>query len=379
MRKKAVLVLADGTIFAGESFGASGETMGEVVFNTSMSGYQEILTDPSYKWQLVTMTYPLIGNYGVNKEDFESRRPQTAGFIIKECSQISSNWRAEQHLEEFLKENNIVGLQGVDTRALTKHIRDTGAQVGIISTEIDDVKSLAAKAHASPGLIGRDLVREVTCQQRYECYEGNWRLGRGYRQVARDKLKWRVAAYDFGIKRNILRQLTSLGCAVTVFPAATPAEELLRFNPDGIFLSNGPGDPAALPYAIANIRKLIGKKPIFGICLGHQLLGLALGYKVFKLKFGHHGGNHPVMNLKTKCIEITAQNHGFGLVAESLVASEVTVTHINLNDGTVEGIEHNTLPCFSVQYHPEASPGPHDSSYLFEKFVKMMPTPGVEC
>ena len=372
----AILALSDGTIFEGESFCAEGETIGEVVFNTSMIGYQEILTDPSYKGQIVTMTYPMIGNYGINEEDVESVKPQAAGFIIKEGSKILSNWRAQKSLDEYLKDYNIVGIQGIDTRALTKHIRDKGAQQGIISTIDFNPGSLIKKAKESPKMIGRDLVKEVTCHEKYHWTEGGWDEKsftthyRGYPEVSNGK-RFKVVAYDCGIKHNILRQLVDAGCDVTVVPAFTSSDKALSLNPDGIFLSNGPGDPDAVPYMAENIRGLIGKKPIFGICLGHQILCLSFGAKTYKLKFGHRGGNHPVMDLTTRKVEITAQNHGFAVDAGSL-PPELELTHINLNDKTVEGVKHKNLPIFSIQYHPEASPVPHDSRYLFSRFVEYM-------
>ncbi len=404
--KKAMLALADGTVFEGTSFGAEGETVGEVVFNTSMSGYQEILTDPSYKGQIVTMTYPLIGNYGVNPEDVESHRPFVEGFIIKEGSVLPSNWRARKSLEEYLKEYGIVGIQGIDTRALTRHIRDHGAQEGVISTVDEDPKSLVAKAKASPGLIGRDLVKEVCCAEPFTWSQGIWEWPAGYQdpraashepRVEKEKAQlslfgsqlahrgsrlFRVVAYDCGIKWNILRQLVSAGCAVRAVPASTTAERVLAMDPDGIFLSNGPGDPEGVPYLIEAVRALIGKKPIFGICLGHQIIGLALGGRTYKLKFGHHGSNHPVKDLTTGKVEITSQNHGFAVDMASFTADpkgqvvgdpeEIVLTHVNLYDHTCEGLMHRRLPLFSVQYHPEASPGPHDANYLFRRFVEMM-------
>jgi carbamoyl-phosphate synthase small subunit len=366
---KALLALADGTVFAGTSFGAPGEAGGEIVFNTSMSGYQEILTDPSYRGQLVVMTYPEIGNVGVNPEDVESARPYVQGFVVKEYWPHPSNWRAQWSLAQYLQDHAIPGIQGIDTRALVRHIRTHGAQEAIISTIDLDAASLVRKARALPGLIGRDLVREVTCAAPYDWHEGAWVLGHGYgRPVNRDGP--RVVAYDFGIKRNILRSLVQRGCRVHVVPAATAAEDVLRLDPDGIFLSNGPGDPDVGPYA-AIVRELIGRKPIFGICLGHQILGLALGGRTYKLKFGHHGGNQPVMDLTTRKVEITAQNHGFAVDVDSL-QGRATLTHVNLNDQTVEGLAHADVPLFSVQYHPESSPGPHDANYLFERFVQLM-------
>jgi len=369
---RAALALADGRVFYGKAFGASGEISGEVVFNTSMSGYQEILTDPSYCGEIVTMTYPLIGNYGINKEDVESSKPHLSGFIVKEACDIPSNWRSEMSLDAYLKENNIIGLAGIDTRALVRHIRDKGAQTGILSTVDMDVESLVAKAQAAPSIVGQDLVQEVTCKECYDWNETTWDLENGY-EKAQGPAKYKVVAYDFGIKLNILRNLVSQGCAVTVVPANTPAEEVLAMQPDGVFLSNGPGDPEPISYAQENIRKLLGKVPLFGICLGHQLLSIALGGKTYKLKFGHRGGNQPVRRGEGHNVEITSQNHGFAVDADSLQADAV-VTHINLNDNTVEGLQHKTLPAFSVQYHPEASPGPHDANYLFGEFIKMMET-----
>ena len=368
---KAILALADGKIFAGEAFGASGEVEGEVVFNTSMSGYQEILTDPSYCGQMVVMTYPLIGNYGVNPEDFESERPFLKGFIIKELSGVPSNWRSRGTLDQFLKDHGVVGIQGIDTRALTRHIRDAGAQQAVLSTVESDPEVLVKRAKKSTGLVGRDLVREVTCKESYFWEDDGPCLGeKPMQKVAGDKT-FSVAAYDFGIKRNILRRLTAAGCRVRVVPAGTTAEEALAFKPDGVFLSNGPGDPEGVSYAVENIKRLIGQVPLFGICLGHQILTLALGGKTFKLRFGHHGGNQPVMDLKTRKVEITAQNHGFA-VADKSIGNEVEVTAINLNDQTIEGIRHKKHPLFSVQYHPEAAPGPHDSDYLFREFLELM-------
>ena len=380
---KAILALADGKYFEGVAFGAEGEAIGEVVFNTSMTGYQEILTDPSYEGQLVAMTYPQIGNVGVNLEDVESRKPFVRGFIVKDYTAQPSNWRAREPLHEYMQANGIVGIQGIDTRSLVRHLRDHGAQDGIISTVNSHPAELVAKAKASPGLIGVDLVKNVTCDEAYDWNQGMWRLSGGYKQRDGGKIAKRrgnasfaapnyfVVAYDFGIKYNILRNLAESGCQVKVVPASMPAEAVLALNPDGIFLSNGPGDPDAVPYAKDNVQKLIGKKPIFGICLGHQIMGLALGGKTFKLKFGHHGGNQPVMDLTTRKVEITAQNHGFAVDADSL-GGAVQVTHLNLNDNTVEGLAHRELPIFSIQYHPESSPGPHDADYLFKRFTDMM-------
>ncbi len=367
--KKAVLALADGTVFEGYSFGAEGETSGEIVFNTSMTGYQEIMTDPSYRGQIVTMTYTQIGNYGVNEEDVESAKPYVEGFIVKEYLDFPSNWRMTKSLGQYLKENGIVGIQGIDTRALTRHIRDFGAQPGVISTRDTNPGSLAAKARALPKMNGLDLVKDVTCKAAYQWEQGDWSLERGY--AVKSAVKYRVVAYDYGIKRNILRLLTSAGCAVTVVPATMPAEDVLAMDPDGVFLSNGPGDPEPVTYAIENIRKILGKKPVFGICLGQQLFGLALGGRTYKLKFGHHGGTQPIMDLTTRKVEIAAENHGFAVDLET-VKEQVVMTQKNMNDKTCEGIQHKTLPAFSVQYHPEASPGPHDSRYLFQRFVDMM-------
>jgi carbamoyl-phosphate synthase small subunit len=381
---KAILALADGRWFEGQAFGAQGEAAGEVVFNTSMTGYQEILTDPSYEGQLVAMTYPQIGNVGVNAEDVESQRPYVKGFIVKDYTARPSNWRAAEPLHEYMKRYGIVGIQGIDTRSLVRHLRDHGSQEGIISTVVATSADAIAKAKQAPGLLGRDLVKNVTCLTPYGWDEGSWRLGAGYKTRQAASLRRRgknaasfqspafsVVAYDFGVKYNILRNLAESGCRVTVVPASMPAADVLAMNPDGIFLSNGPGDPDAVPYAKENVQKLIGRKPVFGICLGHQIMGLALGGKTFKLKFGHHGGNQPVMDLTTRKVEITSQNHGFAVDADSLKGA-VEVTHLNLNDNTVEGLAHRDLPIFSVQYHPESSPGPHDAHYLFDRFIELM-------
>lgn len=363
---KGYIALEDGTIFEGESFGTPGESVGEVVFNTSMTGYQEILTDPSYASQIVTMTYPLIGNYGVNETDIESSRIQVSGFVVKEACPYPSNFTSQKTLGEYLKENKIVGVQGIDTRALTRHIRVQGAMKSVIwaGEKPPSKGDLVNRAKTWEGLAGVDLVKGVSCRKTYE-----WNSTKGKKNGT---TRFHVVAFDFGIKYNILRILESVGCRITVVPASTSAEETLGYKPDGIFLSNGPGDPAAVTYAIETIKKLIGKKPIFGICLGHQLLGLALGGTTFKLKFGNRGANHPVRNEKNKVIEITSQNHGFCVSIDSLKSTGAQMTHLNLNDNTCEGLEDKKNKIFSVQYHPEASPGPHDSGYLFEQFVTMM-------
>jgi len=335
-----------------------------------MTGYQEILTDPSYRGEIVTMTYPLIGNYGINLEDVESWQPHLAGFIVKEASEYPSNWRSKMSLDAYLKENGIVGLEGIDTRALVRHIRDKGAQTGVLSSIDLDADSLVAKAQSAPSIVGQDLVREVTCDQPYLWTEGPWDLEDGYCPWD-GASRYKVVAYDFGIKRNILRNLVACGCDVTVVPAMTTAEQVLAMKPDGVFLSNGPGDPEPIGYAQDNIRQLLGKVPLFGICLGHQLLAIALGGETFKLKFGHRGGNQPVRRGSGHNVEITAQNHGFAVAAGS-IPDQAAVTHTNLNDGTIEGLCHKQLSAFSVQYHPEASPGPHDASYLFDEFIALM-------
>jgi carbamoyl-phosphate synthase small subunit len=371
----ALLVLEDGRSFRGRSFGATGERVGEVVFNTGMTGYQEVLSDPSYCGQLVVMTAPHIGNTGVNPFDFESRSPQVSGFIVRAHSrECYSSWRASGSLEQLLREHGIVAITDVDTRALTRHIRAAGAMRGIISTEQVSVEALRERACRSPQMEGLDLTGAVTCAQPYTWNEGSgeWQVSPRDGQEARaTPPPLHVVAYDFGIKHTTLRRLIDHGCRVTVIPARTTAAEALALQPDGIFYSNGPGDPAAAMYAVETLRALLGRVPIFGICLGHQLMGLALGGQTFKLPFGHHGINHPVRHLPTGCVEITSQNHGFAVDPESLPA-EVDVTHLNLNDGTVEGLRHRALSCFSVQYHPEAGPGPHDTTYLFAEFVQEM-------
>ena len=374
----AILALEDGTWYQGIAVGANGVASGEVVFNTSMTGYQEVLTDPSYAGQLVTMTAPQIGNYGVSPADEESQAPRVAGFIVREASPISSNWRAQSTLQEYFIQHAIVAIADIDTRALTRVLRVAGVMRGVIATGNSDPLDLVARAKEIPRMEGADLVREVTCEAPYEWSD----LGSSHGEIEnldfeikpenRATKTMRVAAYDFGIKYNILRRLKTYGCEVRVFPATAPAEDLLSINPDGIFLSNGPGDPAAVPYAIENVRALLkSDRPVFGICLGHQILGLASGGQTFKLKFGHRGSNHPVKDLESGKIQITSQNHGFAVDPDSLPSS-MTVTHLNLYDGTVEGFRHTSKPVFSVQYHPEAAPGPHDSDYLFSDFLKIM-------
>jgi len=357
--KAAILLLKDGRSFHGSSFGYDGETTGEVCFNTGMSGYQEILTDPSYCKQIVTMTSPHIGNYGINKHDIESDRIQVSGFIIKEESEVPSNWRSDQSIGSYLKEHKIVGIRNIDTRAVTRHIRDEGAMNGIISSTDLNIESLKKKLLQVPSMVGLDLAKIVSTKSSFD-----------WEQNSKSK-KYKVAAIDYGIKYNILRLLEQSECNVTVFPAKASAAEILKFNPDGVFLSNGPGDPSAVKYGIEMVQGILGKKPIFGICLGHQILSLALGAKTFKLKFGHRGINHPVRNMETGQIEITSQNHGFAVDLNSL-PSNVISTHINLNDETSAGIRSTDMEAFSVQYHPESSPGPHDSRYLFNKFISMM-------
>ncbi len=367
--RPAKLALEDGTVYTGRAFGATGERFGEVVFNTSMTGYQEVLTDPSYKGQIVCMSYPLIGNYGVNAEDRESTRPQVEGFLVRERARLASNFRSTGSLEDYLRDNDVIGLEGIDTRALVRRLRVRGAMTGVLSTTDLDNVSLVNKARTAPNIVGRDLVREVVPP-------GPFHWDTGFTSPFVTYLPSRpathhVVALDFGMKHNILRCLAQVGCRVTVLPGTATADEVLAHKPDGVFLSNGPGDPEPLSYAITTIRELVGTKPIFGICLGHQLLGLALGAQTFKLKFGHRGANQPVLNQQTNRVEITTQNHGFAVRLDNLPA-DLEPTHVNLNDQTLEGMRHRTEPVFSVQYHPEASAGPHDSGYLFEEFRAMM-------
>ncbi len=372
MEQTAKLALEDGTVYIGTSIGAPGEVDGEVCFNTSMTGYQEILTDPSYRGQIVTMTYPQIGNYGVNGEDLESGKPHLAGFIVREHSRVRSNFRSEASLSEFLKKWDVVAIESIDTRALVRKLRSRGALRGVLSTVDLDDASLVARAQASPGLVGRDLVREVIPDQPRDWREpvSEWtHLGAESGKRKAESSRPHVVALDYGMKWNIPRHLFDQGCRVTVLPGTATAEAVLALEPDGVFLSNGPGDPEPLEYAITTIRELLGKKPIFGICLGHQLLGLACGAQTFKLKFGHRGANHPVQRLESGAVEITSQNHGFAIDERSL-PKFLEVTHRSLNDGTIEGVRHRELPAFSVQYHPEASAGPHDSHYLFPEFLR---------
>ena len=387
-KKPVMLALENGMVFKGYNFGADGESVGEVVFNTSMSGYQEVLTDPSYHRQIVTMTYPLIGNYGINPDDFESEKPWVAGFVVKEYCPYPSNFRSTETLGDFLALYNIIGIEGIDTRQLVRTIREAGAMRGVLSTTDLDEDSLIAKAKASPQMEGADLASEVTTSEPYYVVETvESRAAKaserdikayhaGFERVSKEDFDKAdgpfIAAFDFGIKYNILRKFLGRGCKVAVFPATTKAEDVLALNPDGIFLSNGPGDPFAVNYAIETIKQLVGNKPIFGICLGHQLLGLALGGETYKLKFGHRGANQPVMDSTTSKVEISSQNHGFAVKADSIPVGTTFITHTNLNDDTVEGLVSEEMQAFSVQYHPESSPGPHDSDYLFDRFIDLV-------
>ncbi len=372
IRRPAVLVLEDGTMFRGQAFGAKGEAGGEVVFNTSMTGYQEVLTDPSYYGQIVAMTYPLIGNYGINEEDLESKTIQVAGFIVKELSYFSSNWRSNRSLEDWMITQNKVGLCGIDTRELVRKLRIHGVMRGIIADEEGTTADLIAKAQAIPSMAGSDLVQAVTTKEPYEWHDRLHVYHRPRNRKETPEKQYRVVAFDYGIKQNILRHLTERGCEVQVMPASVTPDDIDQWKPDGIFLSNGPGDPEPVSYAVDTIRKLLGKYPVFGICLGHQLLGLALGGKTYKLKFGHRGANQPVKHMESGKIDITSQNHGFCVDIDSLKDHKVEITHMNLNDQTVEGLEAKDLRCFSVQYHPEASPGPHDATHHFDRFIRLM-------
>jgi carbamoyl-phosphate synthase small subunit len=367
---EAVLALEDGKVFRGRGYGAPAERFGEVVFNTSLSGYQEILTDPSYAGQIVILTYPHIGNYGTNPLDSESSQPYAEGLVVRELSAIASNWRSVQETSNYLADFDVPIISDIDTRALVLHLRKHGAMRGVLSTVDSNADNLVAKAKASPRMVGLDLASRVSTTTRYDWSEPSKAISEP--QAKAEPARFHVVAYDYGIKQNILRKLVDSGCRTTVVPAKTSARDVLGLKPEGVFLSNGPGDPEPVAYAARAVRDLMGRVPIFGICLGHQIIGLALGGKTYKLKFGHHGGNHPVLNLETNKVEITAQNHGFAVDPDSLRASDVVLTHRNLNDDTLEGLRHRSLPLFSVQYHPEASPGPHDSAYLFGKFVKMM-------
>lgn len=373
---RALLALEDGRHFEGESFGATGTRLGEICFNTSMTGYQEVLTDPSYRGQIVAMTYPLIGNYGVNSLDQESATPHVRGFVIEELSEAPSNWRSEMSLDEYLRKYDIPGIQGIDTRALTRHLRTRGAMKACLTTEEMPIEDAVRRAVEGEGVIGMDYVREVSTKNIYQWDPDDelsrpWSIQNGDDKPKLPPIRFRIVAYDYGMKQNILRLLRQKGFGVTVVPATTTAKEVVDLNPDGVFLSNGPGDPSALTYAHEAVRDLLGKKPIFGICLGHQILGFAFGGSTFKLKFGHRGANQPVKDLMNGKVAITSQNHGFAVDPKSL-PNDIEVTHVNLNDGTVEGMRHKELPIFSVQYHPEAAPGPHDASYFFSQFAELI-------
>ena len=368
----AILALEDGTVFEGRSFGAPTERSGEVVFNTALTGYQEVFTDPSYSGQIVILTNPQIGNYGTSREDNEAARPHIEGLVVREFSAIASNWRSDAEANTFLARHGIPVVSDLDTRALVRHLRTRGVMRGVLSSVESDAERLVERARSIPTMTGLDLASRVSTTERYEWTQGVEACSPSERLARPLEPRYHVVAYDYGIKRNILRRLVQVGCRVTVVPALTAAEEVLELNPDGVFLSNGPGDPEPLTTQVANIRKLIGKKPIFGICLGHQLLGLAVGGKTYKLKFGHRGANHPVRNEISRKIEITSHNHGFAVDPDSLDLRQVEITHMNLNDGTLEGFRHRNEPLFCVQYHPEAAPGPHDSHYLFDDFVQLM-------
>jgi carbamoyl-phosphate synthase small subunit len=378
---RAILALEDGRVFKGRAAGARTRRGGEVVFNTSITGYQEVFTDPSYSGQIVCLTYPHIGNVGTNLDDEESAKPYIEGLVVREFSALASNWRSKESAQDYLERHRVPVIWDIDTRALVRHLRDVGALRGVVATDGTPVEQLVAEARALPTMAGLELASRVTSPKQYEWKRGSIELSGSATPVevksetaasSSSKSRYKVVAYDFGIKQNILRLLVDHGCDVTVVPAQTSGEDVLALKPDGVFLSNGPGDPEPIGYAVANIRTMLGRVPIFGICLGHQLCGLALGGRTFKLKFGHHGSNHPVQNLRTKKVEITSQNHGFCVDPESLPSSDVEITHINLNDHTNEGMRHRSLPLFSVQYHPEASPGPHDARYLFDDFISLM-------
>jgi carbamoyl-phosphate synthase small subunit len=370
----AVLALEDGTVFEGSSFGAPVERAGEVVFNTAITGYQEIFTDPSYSGQIVVLTNPEIGNYGANAQDNESARPYIEGLVVREFSPLASNWRADETAQQFLTANAVPVIAGIDTRALVRHLRSRGVMRGVLSATCFDRETLVERARSSPSMAGLDLATRVSTPERYEWTRGTDPCSPSDLERDPSSQRFHVVAYDYGIKHNILRRLVQVGCRLTVVPAGTPAEDVLTLKPDGVFLSNGPGDPEPLEYQASQIRKLVGRVPIFGICLGHQILGLAMGAKTYKLKFGHRGANHPVINKITGKVEITSHNHGFAVDPDSLNLNEIEITHMNLNDETLEGFRHRTHPAFCVQYHPEAAPGPHDSRYLFDDFVKLMET-----